>query len=506
MPSPSRVLGSFAAAAVVSASVLGILPPAAGVDAPPTVVRIAPLDEGRLVPAAGAVRLAGGELSAPESAWTRRATVCAPIRFTRVGFVWRLSGDAPVPARVAWSGTDRPGHAATVADPDEGPDPGSPDDAGMAGTQPVWTGEARCAHLTLKLPARDGLADVRAVFLNTSGTATDPSFLDRAGDLLASAWGMATRPFSPQPAEATTTQPPIITRAGWGANEKMRRCDPDLAGSVEMAYVHHTVNGNGYSRSRADDLIRGIYAYHVKGRKFCDIAYNFLIDRFGRVFEGRSGGIDQPVIGAHAMGFNTGSTGIAALGDFSNHRPPKRVIKAFRMLLAWRLDVAHVRPTGTARMESAGGPTTKYDKGDEVTLPAVSAHRETGYTSCPGRLGAKLGAIRRGAEIRGLPKIWDHAASPNPAPPGTTAIRFTATLSTTMDWEIDIYHDLAPTSPYRTYTGRSATIDVTWDRKPGTVDPLDPEATAPPGTYTVYFRATNGAEIARDAVLSLTLQ
>ncbi|MDQ4004929.1 MAG: peptidoglycan recognition protein, partial [Actinomycetota bacterium] len=371
---------------------------------------------------------------------------------------------------------------------------------------PVWTGEARCVHVALRLPAGQAIDDVRAVFLNTSGTATEPGFLDRAGSLLAHAWGMTSEPFRPDPASAATVQPPIITRAGWGANEKMRRCDPDYADAVEMAYVHHTVNSNAYSRSRADDLVRGIYAYHVQGRKFCDIAYNFLIDRFGRIYEGRFGGIDQPVIGAHAMGFNTGSTGVAALGDLSSHRPPKRVIKAFRILLAWRLDVAHVRPTGTARMESGGGPTTKYDKGDEVTLPAVSAHKETGYTSCPGRLSTKLRIIRRGAQSRGLPKIWDHTASPNPAPPGTTAIRFTATLSQEMDWTIDIYHDLAPASPYRSYSGRSATIDVWWDRKPGTVDPLDPEAVAPPGTYTVSFRASEGSETARDAVLSLTLQ
>ena len=506
MPSPSRAFASFAVAAVVGSIVLGLVPPAAGDDVPPTVVRSVALDEGRMAPGTG-VRLTPDGLMSSAPSWTRRASVCAPIRFTMLGFVWRQAGDAPVEARLGWSSAVRSGHASIVADQDEGPDPGSPDDSGLAGTPPVWTGEARCANVALRLPRGQAIGEVRAVFLNTSGTATEPSFLDRAGRTLAAAWGMTTRPFAPETAEAATGQPPIITRAAWGANEKMRRCDPDYADSVEMAYVHHTVNSNAYSRRRADDLIRGIYAYHVRGRKFCDIAYNFLIDRFGRIYEGRAGGIDQPVIGAHAMGFNTNSTGVAALGDFTGRRPPKRVIKAYRILLAWRLDVAHVRPTGTARMESGGGPTTKYEKGDEVTLPAISGHRQTGYTSCPGsRLFAKLGKIRRGAEARGLPKIWDHAVSPNPAPPGTTAIRFTALLSRAMDWTIDIYHDLAPTTPYRTYAGHGQAIDVTWDRKPGTTDPLDPEATAPPGTYTVYFRATSGSEVAREATLSLTLQ
>jgi hypothetical protein len=342
------------------------------------------------------------------------------------------------------------------------------------------------------------------VFVNTSGTASERTYLDRAGDLLASAWGMVSAPLRTERAAAMTAQPPVITRAAWGAREKMRRCGPNYAESVEMAYVHHTVNSNSYSRERADDLIRGIYAYHVQGRRFCDIAYNFLIDRFGRIYEGRYGGMDQPVIGAHAMGFNTGSTGVAALGDFTSRKPPRRVIKAYRSLLSWRLDVAHVRPTGTARMESAGGSNTKYDKGDMVTVPAVSGHRETGYTSCPGaRLYKRLGAIRRGAELRGLPKIWDHDATPNPARPGTTSIRLTATISREMNWTIDIYNDLAPAAPFRSYTGHGSVIDQTWDRTDGAL--LDPQ-TAPPGTYTVVFRATGGGETAREAPLTLTLQ
>jgi hypothetical protein len=304
-----------------------------------------------------------------------------------------------------------------------------------------------------------------------------------------------------------TGQPPVITRAQWGAKEKMRRCGPNYASEVKMAYVHHTVNSNAYSRSRADDLIRGIYAYHVQSRKFCDIAYNFLIDRFGRIYEGRFGGMDQPVIGGHAMGFNTSSTGVAALGDFTKKKPPKKVIKAYRKLLAWRLDVAHVRPTGTARMTSAGGSNTKYKKNQTVTLPAVSGHRDTGYTSCPGaRLYKKLKAIRNGAERRGMPKIWAPTVSPNPAPPGTGGIRFTALLSRQMSWTIEIFQDLAPESPYRTMSGVGTAIDWIWDRKPGTIDITDPNAVAPPGTYTVQISATAAGQTARPATLSLTIQ
>ncbi|MGH2765912.1 MAG: peptidoglycan recognition protein family protein, partial [Actinomycetota bacterium] len=361
MPSPRirLVVLRALAAAVAAGSVLGLFPPALGREVPPTVIRRVGLDTSALVPPRSAPTLRpDGAIRPGRTAWSPREVVCSPIRFTTVGVVWRQDGGAGIPARMAFGDPGRFRNRIEVeGEPAEGPDPGSADDSGLQGTPPVWTGEARCLRLRIRLPAGQAVGDVRAVFVNTSGTAEPPSFLDRAVDVLARVWGMTTEPFAVEPAEAAVGQPAIIPRSGWGAKEKLRRCGPDYSeDGVKMAYVHHTVNSNGYARSRSDDLIRGIYAYHVQGRRFCDIAYNFLIDRFGRVFEGRFGGIDQPVIGAHAMGFNTGSTGVAALGTFTSTKAPARMLRAFKRLLAWRLDVAHVRPTGKAVMTSAGGP------------------------------------------------------------------------------------------------------------------------------------------------------
>ncbi|MGH2675141.1 MAG: N-acetylmuramoyl-L-alanine amidase, partial [Actinomycetota bacterium] len=365
-----------------------------------------------------------------------------------------------------------------------------------------WTGEARCLRLRIRLPAGQAVGDVRAVFVNTSGTAEAPSMLDRAGDILARVWGMTTEPFAVEPAEGAVGQPAIIPRSGWGAKEKLRRCGPDYAeDGVKMAYVHHTVNSNSYARSRSDDLIRGIYAYHVQGRRFCDIAYNFLIDRFGRVFEGRFGGIDQPVIGAHAMGFNTGSTGVAALGTFTSTKAPARLLRAFKRLLAWRLDVAHVRPTGKAVMTSAGGPAQKFERGQQVTLPAISGHRHTGFTTCPGgRLFRKLAPIRRVAEARGLPKIWSPARSVEAISLWQAqTVQFTAALSEAMSWTVAITDSVG--TPVRQFTGTGALVDATWDGKRD--DGVTP---ATPGVYTVTVRAqAPGGTVARDSVLSVTV-
>jgi hypothetical protein len=502
MPSPPTLVARAVAAAVLTSSVLGILPPAAGQDVPPTVVRVVGLDERALAPL-GTRRLssAPGSIAIAHAAWSRPAQLCSPVPYTMAGLVWRQSGDSPIPTEVSWSGGTT-GHARLVSEPDEAPNPGSPDDSGLQGTAPVWTGTTRCLNVRMKLPARESLTSIRAVFVNTSGTATEPSFLDRAGDMLADAWGMAGTSFAPRAAEAAAAQPPIITRAGWGADETMRRCGPDYAPALKMAYVHHTVNSNKYPESQADDIIRGIYAYHVEGRKYCDIAYNFLIDRFGHIYEGRYGGIDQPVIGGHAMGFNTASTGIAAIGTFTSKPPPKKVVSAFKRLLAWRLDVAHLRPTGTTVMTSGGGSTTKFKRGEQVELSVISGHMDTGLTACPGaKLYAKLPVIRSGAELRGLPKIWDPLATPNPAPAGTTQIQLSATLSQEMDWTIEIYNTVAPTTVFKRFAGRGTSILTTWDRSGD--DVLSPPA--PAGTYLVYFRATEAGLTAREAVVTLTL-
>lgn len=135
---------------------------------------------------------------------------------------------------------------------------------------------------------------------------------------------------------------------------------------VGTAIVHHTVNSNFYGPGDSVGIMRGIWAYHVRSLGYCDIAYNFIIDNYGVPFEGRLGGIDQPVIGAHSLNFNTGTTGIAMLGTFTSVTPSSRALGTLENLIRWKFHVHGVNPFDEAASDILG-------------------HRNVFPTECPGQ-------------------------------------------------------------------------------------------------------------------------
>src|SRR6266513_5606224 len=104
-----------------------------------------------------------------------------------------------------------------------------------------------------------------------------------------------------------------------------------------MAFVHHTQKPNGYGRGEVPAMLRAIYAFHRYVNGWNDIGYNFAIDLYGRIFEARAGGIDEPVVGAHAGGYNLVSSGVAMLGSFVDGSPSRAAVAALKRLLAWKL-------------------------------------------------------------------------------------------------------------------------------------------------------------------------
>ncbi len=124
--------------------------------------------------------------------------------------------------------------------------------------------------------------------------------------------------------------------------------------TIKQVHVHHTVNSNNYGRHDVPALIRGMYRYHTHYLGWSDIAYNFLVDRFGRIWIGRAGGASRPVRGAHTLGFNSTSAGIAVIGNFELVRPSDAVLDAVAAVAAWKLQPFHRNPLGTVHGLVAG--------------------------------------------------------------------------------------------------------------------------------------------------------
>ncbi|MDP2775576.1 MAG: FG-GAP-like repeat-containing protein, partial [Nocardioides sp.] len=181
-----------------------------------------------------------------------------------------------------------------------------------------------------------------------------------------------------------TPKPVIYSRKQWGADERMRDKGSLRYFEVHAGFVHHTVNANDYTQAQVPGLLRSIYAYHTKSRGWSDIGYNYLVDRFGRIWEGRFGGIDRPVVGAHTLGYNDYAFAMSAIGNFDIKKPSAAMVQAYGALFAWKLSLHGVDASSPSQMVG------------RKAFPAVNGHRDAASTACPGKyLYARLGRIRQ---------------------------------------------------------------------------------------------------------------
>ena len=205
---------------------------------------------------------------------------------------------------------------------------------------------------------------------------------------------------TPGGASAATAKPTIYTRA-WTADESLMQWDPSY-GKISVGFVHHTDTSNDYTPDQVPGIIRGIYAYHAQTLGWGDIGYNFLVDRFGRIWEGRYGGMDKPVIGGQVYNYNQVSTGVSAIGTFTSAAVPQAMTDALKRILAWKLSLAGIPVTGASPVQAPNG----------VNIQRISGHRDVGGTTCPGdSMYARLPEIRAGAAA-----IMAAAPAPPPAP------------------------------------------------------------------------------------------
>lgn len=185
------------------------------------------------------------------------------------------------------------------------------------------------------------------------------------------------------PAEAAAGRPAIISRAGWGANESLRRGTPSYR-TPTFAVLHHTAGSNNYTRSQSAAVVRGIYSYHTQALGWSDIGYNVLVDKYGQIFEGRYGGLHRGVVGAHAQGFNSGSFGVSLMGNYDVVDAPKAAIESLARVTAWKYGIHGIDATAS-RTQTVNG----------TRINVLTAHRNIGSTACPGRyLYARMGELR----------------------------------------------------------------------------------------------------------------
>jgi hypothetical protein len=276
-------------------------------------------------------------------------TILVARRFDVVGFRWRASAEPRIRLRVRrdgrwgrWVGVPH-AHASLRGR------------RGFEGSDPVWAGGAD------------------AYQLRVSG---------RAPGLRAHFVAVPRRPRVVARRAAAPGQPAIVGRDQWGAADCPPREAPSY-GRVQVGFVHHTVNANDYTPQESPAIVLAICRYHRNSNGWSDVGYNFLVDRFGQVFEGRAGGIDRAVVGAQASGYNSASTGVANIGEFTDSGQTPEGMGALARLLAWKLGLHGVPAQGRVTVNGRG-------------FERISGHRDANSTDCPGdALYAQLPELRR---------------------------------------------------------------------------------------------------------------
>ncbi len=308
----------------------------------------------------------------------------APRRFSLVGIQWSKPAGARIELRTRGAdGRWGPWAIASVL----GHEPDTVRDRSRLFGEPIWTGPA----LTVQLRSSEPVSGAVLHFVaGRTDLASVAAALPLASPVLAAGPG----------------QPPIIARAGWAGDHAPPVVPPSYA-TVKLAFVHHTETPNGYGSGQVPSILTSIYDYHRFARGYNDIAYNFMIDAYGRIWEARAGGIDLPVLGAHAGGYNAVSTGVAVIGSFMDVVPSAAAIVTLERFLAWKLSLHGLPASGrvTVVVNPSDAFYTPFAPGAHVSLPRIAGHRDGDLTDCPGdALYARLPSIRARAGALAIDK------------------------------------------------------------------------------------------------------
>jgi hypothetical protein len=277
-----------------------------------------------------------------------------------------------------------------------------------SGGEPVWTGGSD----ELQLRSRDGRPEGEIAYVNVSGDATPADrAITTARTAANSAFGTVAALFVGEPANGDAPFE-VVNRNEWDPGHDCVPRDP-VYGKVKAGVVHHTVNANDYTADEAPGIVLAICRFHRYSHGWNDIGYNALVDRFGNVYAGRTGGLTNAVIGAHSGGFNSQTFGVSSIGDHSDDGMSRPAINAVTNLLAWKLSLHGIDAVGRTRLVAAAG-SDKYRDGARIRVKEITRHRKLSMTSCPGR--AQVTRILKKTRAKIASGTYD--APPAPPPEG----------------------------------------------------------------------------------------
>jgi hypothetical protein len=199
---------------------------------------------------------------------------------------------------------------------------------------------------------------------------------------------------------------------------------------VRFLLVHHSAGPNEYAASDVPGILRGIYDFHTGTKAWPDIAYNFFVDRYGGVWEGRSGSLDAPIRGDATGGSQGFAQLCCLLGTFTDTPPTTEAHTALVGLLARLADTYGVdtAPGATTTFVSRG--SNRWPAGTAVTATTIAGHRDMSQTACPGdAVYARIadGSLAREVSARRVGVVATTTSTT--AAPTTTTVAETTTSS-----------------------------------------------------------------------------
>ena len=430
-------------------------------------------------------------------------TVTKP--FSVVGITWlgALPKGTVFKARVREAGTWSTWNELHFSD-DHGVDAISAEASGTRfGTDPFMTAVADAIEVTMISSSGVAPKDLKVDLIGSQETKQDRALLTSVRKL--NATGSPTDA-AVTPGGGVVMRPNIVTRAQWGADETWRDPVPRMGTTIVAGFIHHTASTNNYSPEQAPAQMRALYAYYTKSLKYADMAYNFLVDQYGTVYEGRNActfgstqpcdGPTLPVIGAHTAGLNRNTFAISAIGNYDTKKPsnPEAMVESIASLMAWKIAPYGLDPNANASMVSTDtSGLSKYSNGMTAVTPVISGHRDVGRTVCPGRyLYPYLPAIRARATELLASVIHGVSVTPNLIDVTVpTPVNVSAVIPANGNWTVTVTNP-ATGELLKSSTGTQTTTSAmtfTWD---GTNVAGAPVTT---GRYLVSVAATVGTAV-----------